>query len=114
MAVNNEPTKSCIVLLKIENKIWKIVRYPFELLAICMGFVLKFVNWCIVGSLFRIFGLPLTVYFGWRLISSSSGNSTQLSNIEFAYILLIALSLTGFIFSWSELPENQKKIVLER
>jgi hypothetical protein len=109
----SEPTKACIVMLKFEHKVWKIIKYPLKFIEVCINFILQFVNWCIVGSLLRLFGIPLTVYFSWKLRSFLQLYSMNADPIiGFVYIVLIAFSFVGFIASWAEMPDNQKRIVM--
>jgi hypothetical protein len=112
--MTSEPTKACVVMLKFEHKVWAIVAYPLKFIVACINFILQFINWCILGSLLRLFGIPLSVYCILKLIDEVSviGANSPLNGTGIIYIFLIAISITGFIASWTDMPDNQKKIVL--
>ena len=71
-----EPTKACIRILKFENKVKYVLMYPFvkfgKYFYKFVGWLIQFINWCIVRAILRWVGLPVTagiLYKIWLTLS---------------------------------------------
>ena len=116
-------TKSCVLMLKFERTVYKVLKYPFRkffnYLRIIYNFILGIINWCIIRSFIRLFGFPLIIWITWSGITFAANYSgpTDAWSVFITllwgtfYLLLIMGMAIFYIYVWVNIPDKEKFIL---
>lgn len=110
-------TKACVRMLKFERVIREIIKFPFKLLFVVLEKLFGWINWCVIRSVLRLFGIPLLI--GGLIILCTMMNKYGFydpwSAIDALIILgdLIAMVvvLCGCIYSWDYITTKEQEIL---
>jgi len=58
----SDVTRPCVLMLKFERTIRHIIKFPFIKIYNIILKICKYINWCVIRSFMRVFGIPLTLY----------------------------------------------------
>jgi hypothetical protein len=125
--MNDEPTKACVRVLRVENKIISLFRWIvsglIKISIAVMGaigkifdYIFDYINWCIVRAFVRWFGLVIFGYLLYYFITWT-GNLpySDRGEVGFVKFLALALLLVGIAFvvieCWINIPEQEKAIL---
>lgn len=123
--MSEEPTKACIRVLKLENKVKYVLVYPvikfLQYLSRFINWLIQFINWCIVRAIMRWAGLFIIAGLLYEMTVALSMKPVYINGaldetpfVIFVSCIILLVFIGGVVLaSWVEVPENERKILTE-
>jgi hypothetical protein len=103
MGSENPEMRLCKYSLTLEAYVWSIITCPF----VALDYVFKYINWCLVASLFRLLWLPVVAGSMWWTSSFSTEWCKSHSEICAAIVILWFFGSIVGLASWMALLSDR-------
>lgn len=112
--MSEEPTKACVVVLRTEAKIRYLAFYPIRLIIKLFDFCSQYINWCIVRSMMRIFGFPITVALAFYTLKTMIDNphpDNYIINLVGGCLVMVFILFILTAICWISTPYRERNVI---